>query len=67
VRTAYNCRAYPDPAQQQVTFTLDTDAPDPLPQTSRAVGVDLGVTDFAVTSEGDKIANPGLPGRCLRS
>ncbi len=40
-----------------VTFTIDTDAPAPLQQTGRAVGVDLGVTDFAVTSAGDKIAN----------
>jgi putative transposase len=40
-----------------VTFTLDA-APPPLPQVGRAVGVDLGVTDFAVTSDGDTIANP---------
>ncbi|MGH3234390.1 MAG: RNA-guided endonuclease InsQ/TnpB family protein, partial [Streptosporangiaceae bacterium] len=30
----------------------------PLPETGHAVGVDLGVTDFAVTSDGDKIVNP---------
>jgi putative transposase len=41
-----------------VTFTLDTAAPHPLGQTGRAVGVDLGVKDFAVTSDGEKIANP---------
>jgi putative transposase len=41
-----------------VTFTLDTHAPAPLAETGHAVGVDLGVTDFAVTSDGDKIANP---------
>ncbi len=41
-----------------VTFTVDTDPPEPLPETGRAVGVDLGVTDFAVTSAGEKIANP---------
>ena len=41
-----------------VTFTLDTAAPPPLDQTGRAVGVDLGVTDFAVTTEGERIANP---------
>ena len=41
-----------------LTFTLDTAAPPPLDQTGRAVGVDLGVTDFAVTSEGERIANP---------
>jgi len=41
-----------------VTFTLDVAAPDPLPETGHAVGVDLGVTDFAVTSDGGRIANP---------
>ena len=41
-----------------VTFTIDAGDPEPLPQTGRAVGIDLGVTDFAVTSGGEKIANP---------
>jgi putative transposase len=41
-----------------VTFTIDTQAPEPLAPAGHAVGVDLGVTDFAVTSDGDKIANP---------
>jgi putative transposase len=41
-----------------VTFALDTDAPAPLEQTGRSVGVDLGVKDFTVTSDGDKIPNP---------
>ncbi|MBV9205142.1 MAG: transposase [Actinobacteria bacterium] len=41
-----------------VTFTVDTDAPGPLEPTGHAVGIDLGVTDFATTSDGDKIANP---------
>ncbi len=41
-----------------VTFTLDAAAPPFLEQTGRAVGVDLGVKDFAVTSGGDRIANP---------
>ncbi len=41
-----------------VVFAVDTAAPEPLPETGHAVGVDLGVTDFAVTSDGDKIANP---------
>jgi putative transposase len=40
-----------------VTFTIDTEAPEPLEQTGRVVGVDLGVTDLAVTSAGDRIAN----------
>ena len=41
-----------------VTFTVDTQAPEPLPQTGRAVGVDLGVKDFAVTSDGRRTPNP---------
>jgi putative transposase len=40
-----------------VTFTTDTDPPAPLEQTGHAVGVDLGVTDFAVTSDGERIPN----------
>ena len=40
-----------------VTFTVDV-APHPLTETGHAVGVDLGVTDFAVTSAGEKISNP---------
>jgi hypothetical protein len=41
-----------------VTLTVDTAAPPPLEQTGHAVGVDLGIKDFAVTSDGEKIANP---------
>jgi putative transposase len=41
-----------------VTFTAEAAAPVPLKQTGHAIGVDLGVTDFAATSDGDKIANP---------
>jgi putative transposase len=41
-----------------VTFALDTSAPEPLLETGHAVGVDLGVKDVAVTSDGEKIANP---------
>jgi putative transposase len=44
-----------------VTFTIDTASPEPLQEAGRAIGVDLGVTDFAVTSDGERIANP----RCL--
>ncbi len=40
-----------------VTFTTDASDPEPLQETGRAVGIDLGVTDFAVTSGGEKIAN----------
>ena len=41
-----------------VTFTADTHAPAMPPQTGRAVGVDLGVKDFAVTSDAQRVANP---------
>ena len=41
-----------------VTFTVDAAAPEPLPGAGHAVGVDLGVKDFAVTSDGQRIANP---------
>jgi putative transposase len=41
-----------------VTFTVEAAAPAPLAETGRAVGVDLGVTDFAVTSDAQRIANP---------
>jgi putative transposase len=41
-----------------VTFTIDTADPDLPPEAGHAVGVDLGVKDFAVTSDGERIANP---------
>jgi putative transposase len=41
-----------------VSFAVDMPAPEPLPVTGRAVGVDLGITDFAVTNDGQRIANP---------
>jgi putative transposase len=50
-----------------VTFAVNHDAPAPLPPAGRAVGVDLGVRDFAVTSDGQKIANPRHLARRARS
>src|SRR5699024_11133992 len=41
-----------------VTFAVDTDEPEPAPRTGEAIGVDLGVKDFAVLSTGETIANP---------
>jgi len=41
-----------------VTFAVDTDAPEPVERTGHAVGIDLGVKDFAVTSDGERIVNP---------
>jgi putative transposase len=41
-----------------VSLAVDAEAPEPPPVTGRAVGIDLGVKDFAVTSDGGKIPNP---------
>ncbi|MFI6514006.1 RNA-guided endonuclease InsQ/TnpB family protein [Spirillospora sp. NPDC050679] len=41
-----------------VTFAVDTDDPTPIPATGHAIGVDLGIKDFAVTSDGDRVPNP---------
>jgi putative transposase len=37
---------------------VDVPAPSPLPAVGAVVGVDLGIKDFAVTSDGQKIPNP---------
>jgi putative transposase len=50
-----------------VTLAVDADPPQPLPAAGRAVGVDLGVTSFAVTSHGERIANPRRLQRKARS
>jgi putative transposase len=50
-----------------VAFAVDVPEPEPLPATGRAVGVDLGITDFAVTSDGQRIANPRHLERKARS
>ena len=41
-----------------VSFAVDAADPDQLPATGAAAGIDLGIKDFAVTSDGEKIANP---------
>ena len=41
-----------------VSFAVEVPDPDPLPATSRVAGIDLGITDLAVTSDGQRIANP---------
>jgi putative transposase len=41
-----------------VSLAVDVADPEPLPQTGMAVGVDLGVADFAVLSTGERITNP---------
>jgi putative transposase len=41
-----------------VSLAVDVEEPEPLPETGAAVGVDLGLKDFAVLSTGERIANP---------
>ncbi|GAB3987376.1 RNA-guided endonuclease TnpB family protein [Actinoallomurus acanthiterrae] len=41
-----------------VTFAIDTDAPEPVDEAGHAIGIELGIKDFAVTSDGERIANP---------
>ena len=47
-----------------VSFAVEVPDPVQLPAAGRAAGVDLGIKDFAVTSDGEKIPNPrSLAGR----
>ncbi len=49
----------------QASFVVDV--PDqPLPPTGREVGVDLGLTHFAVLSDGRKVDNPRLARKAAR-
>ncbi len=41
-----------------VSFAVDVAEPEQLPATGAAIGVDLGIKDFAVTSDGERFANP---------
>ena len=41
-----------------VTFHADAPDPAPLPRTQRSVGVDVGLTHFAVLSTGEKLPHP---------
>ena len=41
-----------------VSLAIDAADPEQLPATGAVVGVDLGIKDFAVTSDGEKIPNP---------
>lgn len=50
-----------------VTFCVDAGDPEPQPETGHAVGVDLGVKDFTVTSGGARIANPKHLDRKIRN
>lgn len=43
-----------------VTFAVDVEAPPQALATGRAIGLDLGLKDFLVTSDGHRISNPGI-------
>jgi putative transposase len=47
------------------SFVVDT-GDDPLPETSTEIGIDLGLTHFAVLSDGRKVANPRFLRRAER-
>src|SRR6266571_1701766 len=50
-----------------VSLAVEAADPAPLPATGAAVGVDLGIKDFAVTSGGQKIPSPRSLGRRERN
>ena len=50
-----------------VCLAIDTADPGQSPATGAVAGVDLGIKDFAVTSDGVKIANPGSLARRERN
>jgi putative transposase len=41
-----------------VSFAVEAADPVPLPPVGAMIGIDLGIKDFAATSDGEKIANP---------
>jgi putative transposase len=41
-----------------VCFSVIVPSPDPLPETGNATGIDVGITSFAVLSDGTSIKNP---------
>ena len=47
------------------SFVVDAD-PDPLPEVSSEMGIDLGLTHFAVMSDGRKVASPKFLRRAER-
>ena len=49
-----------------VTFCVEVKTNEPLSKAEKAVGVDLGIKDFAVTSDAARIANPKLLARRAR-
>jgi len=41
-----------------VTFACELSEPAPLPKTTRAVGIDVGISALLTTSDGERVANP---------
>ena len=41
-----------------VSLAIDAADPEQLPATGAVMGIDLGLKDFAITSDGEKISNP---------
>ncbi|WP_439661258.1 RNA-guided endonuclease InsQ/TnpB family protein [Lentzea sp. HUAS TT2] len=50
-----------------VTFTVDAATVAPAAPTGHSVGVDLGLSSFLVTSDGERVANPAHLARKARS
>ena len=50
-----------------VSLAVDVPQPAPLPPAGAVAGVDLGITHFAVTSDGNKIPGPRRLARRERS
>ena len=55
--TAVTVSRDPD-GRWHATLHVEVADPTPLPATGRAVGIDLGISDFAVASDGQRITNP---------
>jgi len=55
----YEVRVFPDFEQAvMLSCTFDIPDPQPLPATGQKVGIDLGLRDFLVLSNGERIPNP---------
>ncbi|MGC9503902.1 RNA-guided endonuclease InsQ/TnpB family protein, partial [Baaleninema sp.] len=44
-----------------VSILVDDDTIKPLPQSEKSIGVDVGIAHLAITSDGEKVANPRHP------